>query len=198
MDQASNPESRERAVSSEPCSTRPNPFDDSESSRQRRRTSMNGGASRSRSVDTVKSSQDLPAVDSEPAQEDSAMKLHTDPTTPQTPDRQPGQSNPPSSGPVSSRVTINLRSAGPRLDTIPSSPLSPQSPTPASQPVQDDDVKISVEESEVDMPSADPSAGTPAPSASDTGSPPVEVIDVQPEDADFEAGQPEVTLLQDV
>ncbi len=190
MDPPSDAELRERAVSSEPCSTRPNPFDDSESSRKRRRTSLNG-ASRSRSVDTVKSAADPPsAADAN----DSTMNLDpADPTTPQTPDQSPRLSSPPPSGFASSRVTINLRSAQRALEPIPSSPLSSQSPTPGSRPALDNDVKASVEESEVevDMPAV---ADTPA--LAGTPSPPIEVVDTEPDDdTDLETSQPGVTGL---
>jgi len=214
MDQASDreAESKERAVSSEPSSTRPNPFHDGESSRKRRRTSLNGSA-RSQSVDTVQSPSDpSTAAEAEPARDragrdvadedddddddddSTTMKLDPDSDAPQTPDRQlePAQ---PLTGPISSRVTINLRSAQRPLQTIPSSPMSPQSPSPAEQPAAGDDVKVSVEESEVDMAATDRPAetsGTPPEDAG--GSPRVDLL-ADDEDDDFETGESQVTML---
>ncbi|KAK3380099.1 hypothetical protein B0T24DRAFT_519847 [Lasiosphaeria ovina] len=197
-------ESRERAVSSEPCSTRPNPFDDSDiSSRKRRRTSLSG-ASRSRSVDTVNSASGSPLVgDLGPeAKSDSAMKIDTDPTTPITPEnqQQPPQTQPPPSGPRSSRVTINVRTPSRPLEAIPSSPPSPslQGQTLVAN-VPADAVQISVEESEVDMSREDTVVNTPlslSSSSSDGGSPPIEIISAQPDDDDAEFGdQASVTIL---
>ncbi|KAK3357400.1 hypothetical protein B0T25DRAFT_452553 [Lasiosphaeria hispida] len=213
MAQASNgDESRERAVSSEPCSTRPNPFDDSEisSSRKRRRTSLNGD-SRSRSVETVNSSQNSLALgDLAPeARSDSAMKIDTDPTTPTTPEPQLLPSTLPPSGPRSSRVTINVRTPSRPLEVIPSSPPSPSpSPSPSPPngppPVLDtastadtaDAVHISVEEAELDISKDDAVVDTPVSSVSDDSSPPVEIISVQPgDDTDFDSGDPEAAIL---
>ncbi|KAK3313841.1 hypothetical protein B0H66DRAFT_483418 [Apodospora peruviana] len=195
-------DSRERAVSSEPCSTRPNPFDDSDiSSRKRRRTSASG-ASRSRSVETVESP---PAVDEGPkASNDSAsaMKIDkVDRTIPTTPEQQPLDLDlhpQPPSGPRSSRVTINVRTPSRPLDPIPSSPSTSGSPTPASEPFAFvDDVKISVEESETDMSRQDTVLDTSVSVNSDGSSPPVEIVSVQPdEDVEFGAGEPELTILE--
>ncbi len=67
---------------SEPCSTRPNPFDDSDiSSRKRRRTSLSG-ASTTLSVGSVDSPQHSPATN---YRDGSAMKIDTDPATPRRP-----------------------------------------------------------------------------------------------------------------
>ncbi|KAK3333232.1 hypothetical protein B0T19DRAFT_354656 [Cercophora scortea] len=210
-------ESRERAVSSEPCSTRPNPFDDSDiSSRKRRRTSLSG-ASRSRSVDTVKSDQEsstAAGADDEDADEDagdlaveaaseseSAMKIDTDPAIPTTPEQQEQsiQSQPPS-GPRSSRVTINVRTPSRALEAVPSSPPSPTGPTATAPATPVDDVKTSVEDPEVDMSREDNTADTPVSSASSasngSSSPAVEIISLEPDDdIDFEISQPEVTIL---
>ncbi|KAI0179993.1 hypothetical protein GGR52DRAFT_568756 [Hypoxylon sp. FL1284] len=138
MDQGSSPsELRDRAVSSEPCSTRPNPFDDGDlSARKRRRTSVSG--SRSASVDTVHSlSQGHSAAVADP----NVMKLDTpEPPAPSTPAH-----SEPANEPVSSKVTINLRNA----DSLEATPQSPSSPTPSR--LLKDDIKASVEESEVVM-----------------------------------------------
>ncbi|KAK0630801.1 hypothetical protein B0T17DRAFT_231975 [Bombardia bombarda] len=218
MAQASkSDESRERAVSSEPCSTRPNPFDDSDiASRKRRRTSLSG-ASRSRSVDTVTSSPgsladgDLASEDPGlEAKNDSAMKIDTDldadPAIPSTPEQRPLDAQPPS-GPRSSRVTINVRTPSRPLEAVSSSPSSPSSPSPtetttAALFTPEDDVKISVEESEVDMSREDTILDTPVSSASDSSSsPPIEVVPVHIDDDDGDdfrsTGEPEVTIFGD-
>jgi len=187
MAQAPNADdSRERAVSSEPCSTRPNPFDDSDiSSRKRRRTSLSG-ASRSRSVDTATSSQGShTAGDSGPEpQSDSAMKIDSVSATPTTPEPQQPLIAQPPSGPRSSRVTINVRTPSRPLEAIPSSPLSPLPRASASAPADPADaVHISVEESELDMSrEEDTVVDTPASSTSESSSPPVEVVSIEPED----------------
>jgi len=232
MDPASEEaESRERAVSSEPSSIRPNPFHDGESSRKRRRTSLNGSA-RSQSVDTVQSPSGLStAAEAEPARDlgrgkeeeegddddddSTTMKLDPDSDTPQTPDRQLPAVQP-GSGPMSSRVTINLRSAQRPLQTIPSSPLSPQSPSPPEPLAAEDDVKISVEESEVDIPAAEvpmeatgssPGEGRSSPPADllPPGSSPEEVgssprVDLLADDDEdvFETHEPQVTMLHGI
>ncbi|GAP89275.1 putative ubiquitin carboxyl-terminal hydrolase [Rosellinia necatrix] len=150
MDQDSRTdESRERALSSEPSSTRPNPFDDDStpSARKRRRTSLSG--SRSASVETALSTT-LSASLSTTISHDNAiaasdprdMKIDTQgpalPSTPPAPSEQPSE-------PVSSRVTINLRNAG----SLEATPTSPASPTPSRQ--RPGHVRASVEAPEVDM-----------------------------------------------
>ncbi|RWA14040.1 hypothetical protein EKO27_g1099 [Xylaria grammica] len=137
MDQDSRTdESRERALSSEPSSTRPNPFDDdsSPSARKRRRTSLSG--SRSTSVETALSYDNTIA-----ASDTHDMKIDTpEPTLPSTPAR---SDHPPE--PVSSRVTINLRNT----DGLEATPTSPASPTPSGR--RSGHVRASVEAPEVDM-----------------------------------------------
>ncbi|KAH8910198.1 hypothetical protein BR93DRAFT_464602 [Coniochaeta sp. PMI_546] len=195
---ANSVESRERAVSSEPCSTRPNPFDDGDiSSRKRRRTSLSG-ASRSRSVDSVTSSQgEQPTSDDLSLGTDSTtMKDDTDPVTPQTPDRKSAAVQP---TPRSSRVTINVRTPSRPLETIPSSPPVSEKELEhdsTADMLLDDDVKISVEETEVNMANADTPERHLASSGSETSSPPVEIVTIdQDDDPEYESAQPQVTLL---
>ncbi|KAK4178441.1 putative ubiquitin carboxyl-terminal hydrolase [Triangularia setosa] len=188
-------ESRDRAVSSEPCSTRPNPFDDSDiSSRKRRRTSLNS-ASRSRSVDTIISSPPSPAAGEVPApalKSDSVMKIDSDPTIstiPTTPEQKPLDldAEPPSAL-TSRHVTINVRTPSRLPGASPDSPLSPcfRGATPASPT---NVVKLSIEDSELDMAQEDAALDTPVSSASEPSSPPVEVIAIPPDDdEDFEDG----------
>lgn len=136
------------------------------------------------------------------------MKVDTDPTTPQTPEQKPADSQPPSEA-RSSRVTINVRTPSRPLETIPSSPPSATnsalplvvSVSPDADDADDDDdhdVKISVEETEVEMAHADAAADTAASSSSGASSPPLEVISVDhDDDTDLDGPHPQVTLLQD-
>ncbi|GAB1320503.1 USP domain-containing protein [Madurella fahalii] len=182
--------SRERAVSSEPCSTRPNPFDDDDVlARKRRRTSL-ASASRSRSVETLNSSPSSPvAAKSAPEpRSDSAMKIDPEPAIPTTPERQHIEPEP-ASGPRSSRVTINvrtpLRTPSRTLEAIVSSPPSPSVKSvtpPASSPTEA--VRISVEESEAAMSLKNVAMDTPLSSTPDSGSPPLEVVTDDEADVD--------------
>ncbi|POS74497.1 ubiquitin carboxyl-terminal hydrolase [Diaporthe helianthi] len=134
MDRASSSpdESRERAVSSEPCSTRPNPFDedDGSSARKRRRTSLNG-VSRSRSVESDESSHHSPACPADqdqqglPINQDTNMTMDSSPSKSHTPDpqRQPAQ---PESESKPTKITLNLKS---RKHVPQSARFSPTSPT---------------------------------------------------------------------
>ncbi|KAI1417598.1 hypothetical protein F5Y13DRAFT_201180, partial [Hypoxylon sp. FL1857] len=179
MDQDSrSPEPRERAISSEPCSTRPNPFDDGDlSARKRRRTSLSG--SRSASVDT------LPSRDDAAASDPNIMKVDTpEPLPPSTPAR-----SEPATEPVSSKVTINLRNA----DSLEEAPPSPSSPTPAH--FRKDSIKVSVEEPEVDMIQV-PSVEDTSSSASELDSPEIPTVSIE-DDFAFYSADPEVTLLSD-
>ncbi|KAI1752847.1 hypothetical protein F4782DRAFT_546176 [Xylaria castorea] len=138
MDQESRTdESRERALSSEPSSTHPNPFDDDDSNlsaRKRRRTSLS--VSPSASVGTALSHDNTIA-----ASDTYDMKIDTpEPTLPNTPDRPDRPAEP-----VSGRVTINLRN----VDSLEATPTSPASPTPLGQ--RPGHVRDSVEAPEVDM-----------------------------------------------
>ncbi|KAI1375060.1 hypothetical protein F4677DRAFT_424497 [Hypoxylon crocopeplum] len=180
MDQDSrSPEPRERAVSSEPCSTRPNPFDDSDrSSRKRRRTSISG--SRSASVDTLPSRDDVAGL-----ADSNIMRVDT-PEAP--PPSTPARSEP-TTEPVSSKVTINLRNA----DSLDDTPPSPSSPTPACS--RKDSIKISVEESEVTMIQAPPAEDVSS-SASEIDSPEAPTVSIE-DDLAFYDADPNITLLAD-
>ncbi|OTA94558.1 hypothetical protein M434DRAFT_261946 [Hypoxylon sp. CO27-5] len=91
MDQDSrSSEPRERAISSEPCSTRPNPFDDGDLSARKRHDAA--------------------------ASDPNIMKVDTpEPLPPSTPARPE-----PATEPVSSKVTINLRNVDSLEETPPS------------------------------------------------------------------------------
>ncbi|ORY59104.1 uncharacterized protein BCR38DRAFT_488847 [Pseudomassariella vexata] len=177
-------ESRERAVSSEPSSTRPNPFDDGDlAARKRRRTSLTG--SRSRSVET------LTSQDERRGASDSMMKLDAPDPEPAPPSTPP-QSEPTIAEPHSSKVTINLRN----FDSLEPTPTSPPSPTPARS--QDDDIKVSVEESEVEMVQATPPQVILSSSPSSAPSPEVPVISIDDDDEeelDLGAGHPAISMI---
>lgn len=149
MDQDSRTdESRERALSSEPSSTRPNPFDDDNelSARKRRRTSLAGSLAGSLSASPTASLETaLPRENGVAASDTQDMKIDTpEPTLPSTPAR-PDQTAEPTR---SSKVTINLRNPD-SLGATPTSPASPVSPTPSRQ--RPDHVRASVEAPEVSM-----------------------------------------------
>ncbi|SPQ22462.1 4cc22c61-bf1b-4482-8892-2926799c2547 [Thermothielavioides terrestris] len=192
--------SSERAASFEPCSTRPNPFDDSDlSSRKRRRTSLASG-SRSRSVETVNSSPRSPSKGT-PALEltsDSAMKIDSDPANPSTPEQQLPDAAP-VPPPSSSRVTINVRTPSQPLEPILPSPPSPSPNGSALRPAAAvDAVRSSVEGPEAAMSANDATIDALASSRSSSTSPPVEVVSMDGEDdVDFEDDEPEVTMLDE-
>ncbi|KAK7940914.1 ubiquitin c-terminal hydrolase [Apiospora aurea] len=135
LDSRASADSTDRAVSSEPCSTRPNPFGDSDiAARKRRRTSRTG--SRSRSLESSLSRVDMP-------DEAAIMRVDTpEPTAPSTP---PSQSRGVISEPHSSKVTINLRNTDGHVPA----PSSPDSPSTAR--TRKDCIKPSVEACEMDM-----------------------------------------------
>ncbi|KAI2639698.1 hypothetical protein GGS26DRAFT_541160 [Hypomontagnella submonticulosa] len=181
MDQDSrSSEPRERAISSEPCSTRPNPFDDGDlSARKRRRTSLSG--SRSASIDTLPPQDDEIAA----ASDASIMKVDTpEPLPPSTPAR-----SEPTTEPVSSKVTLNLRNA----DSLEATPSSPSSPTPTH--FRKDSIKVSVEQTEVNMTQA-PGGEDVSSSASELDSPEGPSVSIEDELA-FLSADPDVTLLAD-
>lgn len=187
MDAQASRSSRERAFSpNDLLSNRPI---------KRQKTSLSGG-SRSRSAETVKSSHDPPAdvsaLDAQglPAaeEEDHVMTIDIDPSTPQTPDRQQDQC-PRLSEPKSTKVTLNLRHPGHPLEPTLSSPVSPTKGT------RGNDVKVSVEESEVEM--SNVRQTSPSAMSSNSGSPPIEVIDDDP-DEEFGGEGSQVTILQDL
>ena len=194
-------------MSSEPCSTRPNPFDDSDvASRKRRRTSL-AGPSRSRSLESAASSCTQPSLAvGEPGYDpasDSAMRIDSGPAMPATPDRHssPSPDEPPS-GPRSSRVTINVRTPsrpsaqGRRRPSSHSpSPVDRSSAAPAGPA---DEVKISVEEAEIDMSREDTVVDTPASLVSNGSSSPAVVMVSGPSDDedDDDPGPHGVTIIQ--
>jgi len=179
--------SPKRAVSSEPCSTRPNPFDDNDQS-SRKRQRLSRGGSRSRSVDTARASD---ITEPMPPREETT-EMPTDPPSP------PPSTPPPKtiehlpSEPTSSRVTINLRTAQP-LDPIPSSPPSPSTPSKMINDGEDTGAGMSVE-SESDVLSTVPAVDTPSSSPSAVGSPQIELV-VSEDDQDFGKESPPVAII---
>lgn len=163
MDRASSSpdESRERAVSSEPCSTRPNPFDedDGSSARKRRRTSLNG-VSRSRSVESEESSHHNPAHPADQGKQgpstdqDTRMTMDSSPPKLQTPEPQQHPAQPPSES-KPTKITLNLKS---RKHAPQSARLSPTSPTEDADGEPDANyesgILASVEDPEQDVSSA--------------------------------------------
>lgn len=149
-------------------------------------------------MDSVTSSQgEQPTSDDLSLGTDSTtMKDDTDPVTPQTPDRKSAAVQP---TPRSSRVTINVRTPSRPLETIPSSPPVSEKELEhdsTADMLLDDDVKISVEETEVNMANADTPERHLASSGSETSSPPVEIVTIdQDDDPEYESAQPQVTLL---
>ncbi|KAF7560328.1 hypothetical protein G7046_g3827 [Stylonectria norvegica] len=183
-----SPDHRDRAASSEPSSTRPNPFDDSDlSSRKRQRTSLSG--SPAASVDTVnplRDSSSSATLDGDTTLSNTApaaavVAAATDPITLQTPERRCSSSEPDAS---SSMVTLNLRNV-PQGDGGNSSPISPSPHTEAAAPtILAPEAKASVEDPEVEMVTAPTQdATTPqSSSSSSSSSPPIEVITVHSDD----------------
>ncbi|OHW90504.1 ubiquitin carboxyl-terminal hydrolase [Colletotrichum incanum] len=162
---------------------------------------MSGG-SRSLSVETTKSDRDTSSSSNAPhaddaTTQDSAMKIDTGPSTPQTPERQSTARQPPNE-PPSSRVTINLRNAA-QPDPLSSSPVSPTPQTLPDRPTErSDGVKKSVEDlEEVDMAQAPIEiTDTPPSSSSSPQSPEVEVVAIPDDDQDA-AFDEEVSIIRE-
>jgi hypothetical protein len=182
---------RERAISSEPCSGRPNPFDDVTEQGSRKRQRVSRGGSRSRSVDTARATDIVP--DSMSLRE-ANPKAEAD-YPPSTPTREPSEQ--PAAEPTSSRVTINLRTNRP-LEVIPSSPSSPSTPSKMVTGAEDAGTRISVE-SESDALSTIPPIETPSssPSPTGTGSPQVELVAIGEDDSDFNNDDPPVAIINE-
>ncbi|KAH8805567.1 ubiquitin C-terminal hydrolase-like protein [Xylogone sp. PMI_703] len=186
--------SRERAASSEPCATRPNPFDHNEHA-ARKRQRVSGGGSRSRSVDTAPSSD----LETNPGPRRAATLNEGSTTTPAAPPRTPPSSLqhnlPPE--PTSSRVTINLRTARP-LDAIPSSPSSLPTPSKIMDNGEEAVPRIDgAEEAASPTPAPDFCVETPQSSASGMGSPPIELVAVSDDESDFAHQSPPLAIIQD-
>lgn len=182
-------ESRERAVSSEPGSTRPNPFDDADSSaRKRRRTSLNG-ASRSRSVESQRSCHHNPEDTAEggcrrqTAGQDVNMTMDSSPSKPQTPEHHQEHAQPVSES-KPTRITLNLKNRKYPPQPISSSPISSKDMEAELQEQQENNIRLSVEASDLDNSHASPQSAEPGSSlldVDDPDDPPVESVDIEEE-----------------
>lgn len=159
---SSDTESRDRAGSSDPCSTRPNPFDDDGSSaRKRRRTSING-ASSSRSIDTPPGScSPLVATEGGPGlvntghDDDIIMTMDATSSEPQTPERHHDQP-PPTSESKPTKITLNLKSKKQTPQSDSSSSLSQNDLDEELVGPQETGIRLSVEdEFDDDLPASD-------------------------------------------
>lgn len=196
-------DSKERAVSSEPCSTRPNPFDDDGSSaRKRRRTSLNG-VSPSRSVETPKSTHDTSidspeaALQAEQAERDSSMTMDSAPSEPRTPEPQREQVQPTSES-KPTRITLNLKNRKQESNHVPSSPISSNDADAELEGSRLQGIRLSVEDTELDVShTLNDFRDTGSPTL-DIDNPPIEIIDDDDDDDDeSQDGVPQVILLQD-
>ncbi len=172
--------SRERAVSSEPCSTRPKPFDDSERLARKRQRLSSG--SRSRSADTGRASSTYVTTPRE-----NSPFIESKFNQPHTPSR--AQLGKPIPEPTSSKVTINLRSNR-AVGRTSSPPFSTSAHSKMSSPDETSRLNIELDSDEVVAPT-----DTASSSSSTLGSPKVELV---MEDDDIEYGQsPSVAVIDD-
>ncbi|ROW14317.1 hypothetical protein VPNG_03964 [Cytospora leucostoma] len=194
-------ESRERAVSSEPGSTRPNPFDDDGSSaRKRRRTSVNG-ASRSRSVESQKPCHHSPEDTAEggcrrqTADQDVNMTMDSSPSKPQTPEHQQEHAQPVSES-KPTRITLNLKNRKHPPQPVSSSPISLKDIEAELQEEQENGIRLSVEASDLDISHASPQSAEPVSlplDVDDPDGPPIESVDIEEE---YEDELSQVSVLQ--
>ena len=176
---------QDRAASSEPTTTRPNPFDDTDiSSRKRRRTSTSDSPVAALDiVNPIRDSSSSSTLEGDTAgsHKSEAIKLDKEPITPQTPEHLCSSEGSPID-PPSSRVTLNLRHAPPS-ETMSSPSASPSALPKEMRSISPaDEVKTSVEETEVEMvPPPTQALDTPQ-SSSSSGSPPIELVSIPSDD----------------
>ena len=109
----------QRAPSSEPASTRPNPFDDGEiAARKRRRTSGSGD------------SLIQPRINDDEPSPDQAMTMDLQSSAPRTPEETSDHDSQRAEPPSSSKVTINLRKASSAHQEDPAPPPLPERADP--------------------------------------------------------------------
>lgn len=179
----------QRAPSSEPGSTRPNPFDDGDvASRKRRRTSG--------SADSLNQYRDRPSLsptvdDNEPAASDQPMTMDREPSTPRTPEARSNSGSQPPAPPSSSKVTINLRKTASGDDGEPAPPPLPNRTDPGLRD------RIAAEKAaadlDVDLIQVHPVEGPTPPTGS--SSPPVELVeDREDEDLDIQNTIEDISL----
>lgn len=178
---------RNRAASSEPCSTRPNPFDDTERlSRKRQRVSRN--ASPSRSVDITKA-----AASSPETQASETGHIDVEAEAPHTPTNKIAFST----ETTSSKVTINLRKA-PKTNVESEIRVTPRSPSGMASISHDPTQPIISKGPCDDSLMANVPTDTFSSSPSTMGSPKIEVITViDDDDDDFRDRSPPVAILDD-
>jgi ubiquitin carboxyl-terminal hydrolase 34 len=202
MDQPSpSTDPRDRAVSSEPCSTRPNPFDDTDlSTRKRRRTSLTT-SSPSRSVDALGSPQRLLGPsESEPVQE-VGMKLENgtnpQPARPQTPEQRSEPHDPAIAPATSSRVTVSIRNSARHLAAASASPESPSRGTIAGEDTRNLENMQAINKQSPGPSGPDgPRQATSSPP--NTASPPIEIIPPQTnDDSDVDVDEPRFLVIGD-
>lgn len=190
MDLESVELSRERAVSSEPCSTRPNPFDgDEQFSRKRQRIS--GGSSRSRSVDVARARTAIRLSVTPEEDEEGLRKASPDPQTPTRPTPVT-----PTAEPTSSKVTINLRSNRP-VEVSSLSPASPRTPSKMVEPGPG--MRENLDSGDEAIPSQ-PHVSTPSSSSSafaDISTPEIELVSVNEDGSEFGNRSPPVAIIDD-
>jgi ubiquitin carboxyl-terminal hydrolase 34 len=124
---------------------------------------------------------------------DEGTKSEADSAPPRTPTR--SGSHPPSEPPTSSRVTINLRTIRP-LESIPSSPPSPITPSKMADGGVDTSLRVSVE-SESDALSTAPAIETPSSSPSAVGSPKIEIVAMSEDDDEFASRDPPLAIIDE-
>jgi ubiquitin carboxyl-terminal hydrolase 34 len=188
MDPDSAALSRERAASSEPCSTRPNPFDDNNGPAARKRQRTSRGGSRSRSVDTATAMDTTP--DSMPSVEESPGP-ELDAAPPRTPSS-PTQGSSPE--PTSSKVTINLRTAPPRGSI--SSPRSPTPPSKMAPGSPEDEARQSIESGSDEL-STIPAGESPSSSSMAPESPEIEVVTINEDGEEFANRSPPLAIIDE-
>ncbi|KAI9742649.1 MAG: Ubiquitin carboxyl-terminal hydrolase 34 [Claussenomyces sp. TS43310] len=182
---------RERAVSSEPCTTRPKPFDETESSSRKRQRVSNSG-SRSRSVDAGK-----PPTATPGAIASDTVLMGNETESPSTPDNKTSANS--ITEPTSSKVTINLRKMA-MPDTDSESALSPESPSNTTSSNHDHNRQMSKYSTEVEGVASAKMALKSAFSSPSAGeSPRIEVITVNDDDddADFQSRTSPVAIIDD-
>lgn len=192
MDQPSRSpsEPKERAVSPDPCSTRPNPFDDDgTSARKRRRTSLNG-ASPSRSAETTPESARAEAQRGS-VDKDITMTMDSGTSAPHTPDRIEGEKQPPVSETRHTKITLNLKKGKQAAGSEPSSLLA----SPNGYGAQENGIRASVEDSDADLSNASLYVADGASSGADMDNPPIEILD--DDDDDDDQGPSQITILED-
>lgn len=209
MDRATEPssDSKDRAVSSEPCSTRPNPFDDHGSSARKRRRTSHNAVSPSRSAGSSKSTHDTPVDSPEPALEaaqaerDASMTMDSAPSEPRTPEPKQEQLQPASES-RPTKITLNLKNRRQESHFIPSSPLSSNGAEVDIETLRHEGIRLSVEDAELEVSRALPEFRDTGSPMLDIDDPPIEIIDDDDEDDEDDEdesqdGVSQVILLQD-